>query len=105
MKAIFSSKSRVVVEEAIETPVPENDGPRPQATLSNLVYVFFTSGSTGKPKGVMVEHRGLTHRIHWFQQQWPLSPGEGVMQKVAYTFGLSEWEIFWPLSFGATLLL
>jgi len=27
------------------------------------------------------------------------------MQKVAYTFGLSEWEIFWPLSYGATLVL
>ena len=26
-------------------------------------------------------------------------------EKVAYTFGLSEWEIFWPLLAGATLIL
>ena len=25
--------------------------------------------------------------------------------EVAYTFGLSEWEIFWPLVAGATLIL
>eukprot|EP00971_Amphidinium_carterae_P313108 6222451-Amphidinium_carterae.1 len=24
-------------------------------------------GSTGKPKGVVVEHRGLVHRVRWFQ--------------------------------------
>ena len=28
-----------------------------------------------------------------------------LLWKVAYTFGLSEWEIFWPLLAGATLIL
>ncbi|CAJ1363949.1 unnamed protein product, partial [Effrenium voratum] len=72
---------------------------------SALAYTFFTSGTTGKPKGVMVENKGLVHRIHWFQKRWPLHKGEGVVSKVAYTFGLSEWEIFWPLVAGATLIL
>jgi len=76
-----------------------------QGTGKTLAYTFFTSGTTGKPKGVMVENKGLVHRIHWFQQRWPLHPGEGVVSKVAYTFGLSEWEIFWPLLAGATLIL
>eukprot|EP00927_Polykrikos_kofoidii_P034277 TRINITY_DN29101_c0_g1_i1.p1 TRINITY_DN29101_c0_g1~~TRINITY_DN29101_c0_g1_i1.p1 ORF type:complete len:1726 (+),score=207.86 TRINITY_DN29101_c0_g1_i1:73-5178(+) len=71
----------------------------------DLVYVFFTSGTTGKPKGVMVEHAGLTHRIDWFMHRFPLRHGDGIMLKHAYTFGLSEWEIFWPLCSGATLLL
>jgi acetyltransferase-like isoleucine patch superfamily enzyme len=70
-----------------------------------LVYVFFTSGTTGKPKGVMVEHGGLAHRIDWFQREWPLQRGQAIMLKHSYTFGLSEWEIFWPLSSGATLVL
>lgn len=71
----------------------------------NIVYTFFTSGTTGKPKGVMVENRGLVHRIHWFNQRWPLKRGEAIVAKIAYTFGLSEWEIFWPLSAGATMVL
>lgn len=76
-----------------------------QGAGHTLAYCFFTSGTTGKPKGVMVENKGLVHRIHWFQQRWPLRPGEGIVSKVAYTFGLSEWEIFWPLVAGATLIL
>ncbi|CAK9040449.1 Mycosubtilin synthase subunit C [Includes: ATP-dependent serine adenylase (SerA) (Serine activase) [Durusdinium trenchii] len=83
------------------------DGPTvaDQGKGNTLAYTFFTSGTTGKPKGVMVENKGLVHRIHWFQQRWPLHPGEGIVSKVAYTFGLSEWEIFWPLTAGATLIL
>ncbi|CAK0827096.1 unnamed protein product [Prorocentrum cordatum] len=69
------------------------------------VYCFFTSGSTGKPKGIVVEHRGLAHRVAWFQKRWAIRPGECGVLKHSYTFGLSEWEIFWPLSYGATLVL
>jgi len=76
-----------------------------QGNGRTLVYAFFTSGTTGKPKGVMVENQGLVHRIHWFQERWPLQKGEGLVAKVAYTFGLSEWEIFWPLAAGASLVL
>ena len=43
---------------------------------TNAVYCFFTSGSSGKPKGVVVEHRGLVHRILWFQDRWQMRPGE-----------------------------
>eukprot|EP00913_Durusdinium_trenchii_P010355 g9709.t1 len=39
----------------------------------------------------MVENKGLVHRVHWFQQRWPLYPGEGI--------------IFWPLTAGAALIL
>ncbi|CAK8985198.1 unnamed protein product [Durusdinium trenchii] len=83
----------------------EGPGVADEGQGSTLAYTFFTSGTTGKPKGVMVENKGLVHRVHWFQQRWPLYPGEGIVSKVAYTFGLSEWEIFWPLTAGAALIL
>ena len=67
-------------------------------------YVFFTSGSTGKPKGVVVEHRGVVHRIRWLQHDYGLCPGDAALLKHAYTFGLSEWEIFWPLAYGASVV-
>lgn len=69
------------------------------------VYVYFTSGTTGKPKGVVVEHKGLTHRTLWLQQEYGMLPHEKTMLKHGYTFGLSEWEIFWPLCCGAGLVL
>ena len=48
----------------------------------------------------MVEHRGVVHRIEWLQQTYGLGTGERTTLKHSYTFGLSEWEIFWPLSGG-----
>eukprot|EP00928_Gymnodinium_smaydae_P013182 TRINITY_DN14818_c0_g1_i1.p1 TRINITY_DN14818_c0_g1~~TRINITY_DN14818_c0_g1_i1.p1 ORF type:complete len:1772 (-),score=385.57 TRINITY_DN14818_c0_g1_i1:42-5357(-) len=70
-----------------------------------LVYVFFTSGSTGKPKGVMCEHAGLRHRVEWMQRYYQLDPGEATILKHAYTFGISEWEMFWPMAVGGTLVV
>lgn len=34
-----------------------------------------------------------------------MAAGEPHLLKHSYTFGLSEWEIFWTLSFGGTLVL
>ena len=73
-------------------------------TSTDPCYVFFTSGSTGKPKGVVVEHSGLVHRVRWLQHDYRLAPIEAALLKHAYTFGLSEWEIFWPLSYGACVV-
>eukprot|EP01059_Diplonema_ambulator_P000172 TRINITY_DN10154_c0_g1_i1.p1 TRINITY_DN10154_c0_g1~~TRINITY_DN10154_c0_g1_i1.p1 ORF type:complete len:1685 (+),score=419.26 TRINITY_DN10154_c0_g1_i1:2828-7882(+) len=70
-----------------------------------LVYIFYTSGTTGKPKGVEVTHRGLVKRIAWFQQTYALTPADRVINKTPYVFGISEWEFFWPLPCGATLVV
>ena len=53
----------------------------------------------------MVAHEALCHRVSWLQSTFALHAGEGVIQKAAYGFGVSEWEIFWPLDCGATLVL
>jgi len=78
-----------------------------QAVSGNrrLVYILYTSGTTGRPKGCQVEHRGLVKRILWFRKQFPLDPGQGVLLKTPITFGISEWELFWPLCSGAAILL
>ena len=47
-----------------------------EPSSTSAVYCFFTSGSSGKPKGVVVEHRGLVHRILWFQDRWQMTAGE-----------------------------
>jgi peptide synthetase PhsB len=71
----------------------------------NLVYVIFTSGSTGRPKGVMNEHAPVVNRLRWMIDNHPLGPADMVLHKTPVFFDVSVWEMFWPLSVGATLVI
>lgn len=71
----------------------------------NLINVIFTSGSTGKPKGVGVHHTGFLNRLLWMQKTFPLTVGDRVLQKTPLSFDVSGWELFWPLMFGATIVI
>jgi amino acid adenylation domain-containing protein len=71
----------------------------------DLAYVIYTSGSTGRPKGVAVAHRGIVNRIMWMQERYRLCADDVVLQKTPYMFDVSVWEFFWPLMYGATLVV
>ncbi|WP_315799640.1 non-ribosomal peptide synthetase, partial [Bradyrhizobium sp. SZCCHNR1002] len=71
----------------------------------NLAYVIYTSGSTGRPKGVMNSHRGIVNRIAWMQDAYRLTAGDVVLQKTPFGFDVSVWELFWPLTQGAELVI
>ncbi len=68
-------------------------------------YVIYTSGSTGTPKGASNTHQGLVNRILWMQAAYGLNATDGVLQKTPYSFDVSVWEFFWPLLFGARLVV
>jgi amino acid adenylation domain-containing protein len=76
-----------------------------QTTPENLIYVIYTSGSTGKPKGVMIPHSGISNQLHWRQTAFGLSNADKVLQTISFSFDPSVWQIFWPLCFGARLIL
>ena len=69
------------------------------------VYIFYTSGTTGLPKGVEVTHRGLVKRAQWLQDSYPTTPDDKIIYKTPFTFGISEWELFWPMPFGAQVVI
>ncbi|MFJ2545441.1 non-ribosomal peptide synthase/polyketide synthase [Pseudomonas sp. NPDC087612] len=71
----------------------------------NLAYVIYTSGSTGKPKGAGNRHVALSNRLNWMQQAYGLTPDDVVLQKTPFSFDVSVWEFFWPLMFGARLVI
>lgn len=71
----------------------------------DTAYVIYTSGSTGTPKGVSINHSALINRIDWMQSEYQLSTGDKVLQKTPFTFDVSVWEFFWPLSHNATLVI
>ncbi|MFF1561649.1 amino acid adenylation domain-containing protein [Streptomyces sp. NPDC058279] len=90
-------------------PVPA-DGSAPSApeaavTLDHAAYVYYTSGSTGTPKGVVIDHRCAAGRLEWLGRRYGLTPGDRVIHKTPLIFDVAIWEIFGPLSAGATVLM
>lgn len=81
------------------------DNPAAEVSSHNLSYILFTSGSTGRPKGVALEHRSGLKLIEWARSVY--SPGElgGTLFSTSICFDLSVFEIFAPLSVGATIVL
>ncbi|GFG49808.1 non-ribosomal peptide synthetase [Mycolicibacterium agri] len=77
----------------------------PDIDPAGWAYVLYTSGSTGRPKGVAVPHAGIVNRIAWLQHAYPLSGADRMLVKTPISFDTSVWEVFWPLSVGATLVL
>jgi len=92
-------------EQGAEVARESRDQLTPLAGPDNLAYVIYTSGSTGKPKGAMLAHRGIVNRLQWMQDTYKLTPQDRVLQKTPYSFDVSVWEFFWPLMYGATLVV
>jgi amino acid adenylation domain-containing protein len=79
--------------------------PQPDVHPNQLAYMIYTSGSTGRPKGAMNSHRGLSNRIRWMQDTYRLTGDDRVLQKTPFSFDVSVWEFFWPLTAGACLVV
>ncbi|MBM0636396.1 amino acid adenylation domain-containing protein, partial [Paenibacillus polymyxa] len=77
----------------------------PLAGPHHVAYVIYTSGSTGKPKGVMVEHHSVLNRILWMHDRYGLSAEDTILQKTAFTFDVSVWELFWWSLVGSKVSL
>nr|WP_272898827.1 non-ribosomal peptide synthetase [Paenibacillus sp. MMS18-CY102] len=77
----------------------------PMAGPNNIAYVIYTSGSTGKPKGVMIEHHSVLNRILWMHERYPIGEQDTILQKTAFTFDVSVWELFWWAMVGAKVCL
>lgn len=72
----------------------DNSNLRDKASPNSVAYVIYTSGSTGKPKGVMIEHHSLINRLEWMQKKYPINSDDTILQKTAFTFDVSVWEMF-----------
>ncbi|MEH6642860.1 amino acid adenylation domain-containing protein [Vreelandella glaciei] len=87
--------------------VAHHDATNPAVALhgEHLAYVIYTSGSTGRPKGAAIRHDALTNCMVWMQETYQLTDTDAVLHKAPFGFDVSVWEIFWPLSVGARLVI
>ncbi len=107
LPALSAHAVKAIALDALGLDTNEEDAPAPLVSLSpdDLAYVLFTSGSTGQPKGVMISHGAIDNRLQWMQEKYKLQATDRVMQKTPFTFDVSVWEFFWPLSVGACLIV
>ena len=96
-----SNSISLLKQHSTENPCAKNLGLSPL----NLAYVIYTSGSTGAPKGVMIEHGSLVNRIEWMYRQYGCDSSDVVLHKTPFSFDVSVWEIFLPLTSGAIIVL
>ncbi|MBM9510732.1 non-ribosomal peptide synthetase, partial [Actinacidiphila acididurans] len=101
------TQSRLTGHLVLRADEPGTD-PRPLPPLArpqNAAYVMYTSGSTGTPKGVVVPHASLSGLLASLQHRYALSPADRVLLKSPLVFDVSVWEVFWPLTEGATVVV
>ena len=79
----------------------------PQVALhiENPASVIYTSGSTGKPKGAAIRHGALHSCMVWMQNIYQLTRADTVLHKAPFGFDVSVWELFWPMTSGARLVV
>jgi amino acid adenylation domain-containing protein len=83
---------------------PDSD-PQIALHIENLAYVIYTSGSTGKPKGAAIRHGALHSCMVWMQRTYGLTRDDTVLHKAPFGFDVSVWELFWPMTAGARLVV
>ncbi|MEM7534082.1 MAG: amino acid adenylation domain-containing protein [Chloroflexota bacterium] len=81
------------------------DNPNVSLQPHQLAYMIYTSGSTGRPKGAMNHHQAIYNRLLWMQDEYQLTSADKILQKTPFSFDVSVWEFFWPLMFGAQLVV
>jgi amino acid adenylation domain-containing protein len=72
---------------------------------SSLAYVVQTSGTTSHPKNIPITHSGVLNLLYATQSNYHLGSEDKILLLTSYTFDASILELFWPLSFGATLVM
>ena len=87
--------------------IARHDGANPQrvATPDNVAYVMFTSGSTGIPKGVIIQHSSACSFLLWAARTFSADQLRATLASTSINFDLSIFELFLPLSLGATVIL
>jgi amino acid adenylation domain-containing protein len=107
VQAIFPAfpPQNVLLLDVVDLTTESTVNPQTDVHSENLAYVIYTSGSTGLPKGAANRHAAVVSCMRWMQHTYVLSKADTVLHKAPFGFDVSVWEIFWPLTAGARLVV
>jgi amino acid adenylation domain-containing protein len=92
------------IQDALGQAPADGTNPAPRAA-AELAHVLFTSGSTGVPKGVEVTQANMAALLD-AAPGWDTSAEDDVWACYhAFTFDVSIWEIWRPLTLGAQVFV
>lgn len=77
----------------------------PEVGPDHLAYVIFTSGSTGQPKGVTVTHGNVVALLDATEGLFDVTADDVWTMFHSYAFDFSVWELWGPLSTGASIVI
>ncbi|KLO28279.1 thioester reductase [Mycolicibacter heraklionensis] len=103
--------ARLCLDQPSTAPSEEDSAPEAPETGTTgssgagLAYLMYTSGSTGAPKGALNSHAGIRNRLLWMQDAYQLTAEDRVLHKTPINFDPFVWEIFWPLTVGARVVI
>ncbi|QSQ25680.1 amino acid adenylation domain-containing protein [Pyxidicoccus parkwayensis] len=103
--ALSSSSARPVTLAGLVHGREDDSDVERSLSFDSRAYMIYTSGSTGRPKGVINRHGSLFNRLYWMQSEYPLTGADRVLQKTPFSFDVSVWEFFWPLMYGARIVV
>jgi len=92
----------VVTADAPVDPPPVD---REESLPTDLIYGIPTSGSTGPPKCSLNIHRGLVNRFQFMTRRYESGPDEVSLQNSRPAFDSSLWQLLWPLTNGAKVVI
>jgi amino acid adenylation domain-containing protein len=107
-EVLARSSARLLLVDADNDPqeagVPSTPADTPPHDGS-VALVIYTSGSTGRPKGVRITHGNVVALLAWAQRVFSREELSGTLASTSICFDLSVFELFLPLSVGATVIL
>jgi amino acid adenylation domain-containing protein len=80
-------------------------GPRNVVSKDDAIYGYYTSGSTGIPKCAVNIHRGIVNRFLYMTKRYKADGNEVILQNSKPAFDAWVWQVFWPLTNGARIVL
>lgn len=69
-----------------------------------IAFVIYTSGSTGEPKGVLISHAAALNTVLDVNRRNDIGATDSLLAVSALDFDLSVYDIFGPLSCGASVV-